>query len=258
MSVFTEGTATEQTTQPEQQTAETTPPQESFVAKLVEAKGENWKDPEVLAKGKLEADTYISELEGQLAQMREDMSKQDYAKSLLDQLQNKAADPTTAKTAMPNNNNTGGTEEGNTNPSLSEDDLKSLVEQTLTAREQETTVKQNLALVDQELEKSYGTEAKATIQKKAQELGISLERMQEIAAESPTAFFSLIGEPKKSFSPMVQGSVRTEGVNMQASTDRNWDYYQKLRRENRNLYYTPKIQRQLMEDKARLGSKFGI
>lgn len=258
MSVFTEGSETEQTTQAEQQTTETTPPQDSFVAKLVEAKGENWKDPEVLAKGKLEADNYISELESQLAQMREDMSKQDYAKSLLDQLQNKAADPTTAKTAMPNNNNNGGTSDGNTNPNLSEDDLKSLVEQTLTAREQETTVKSNLAIVDQELEKSYGTEAKATIQKKAQELGISLERMQEIAAESPTAFFSLIGEPKKSFNPMVQGSVRTEGVNMQASTDRNWDYYQKLRRENRNLYYTPKVQRQLMEDKNRLGSKFGI
>ena len=101
MSVFTEGTATEQTTQPEQQTAETTTPQESFVAKLVEAKGENWKDPEVLAKGKLEADNYISELESQLAQMREDMSKQDYAKSLLDQLQDKAADPTTAKSECP-------------------------------------------------------------------------------------------------------------------------------------------------------------
>jgi len=258
MSVFTEGTATEQSTQPEQQTTEATTPQESFVAKLVEAKGENWKDPEVLAKGKLEADNYISELERQLTQMREDMAKQDYAKTLLDQLQNKAAEPTTAKTATPNNNNTGGTTDGNTNPNLSEDDLKSLVEQTLTAREQENTLKQNLAIVDQELEKSYGTEAKAIIQKKSEELGISLQRMQELAAESPTAFFNLIGEPKKSFSPMVQGSVRTEGVNMQASTDRNWQYYQKLRRENRNLYYTPKIQRQLMEDKARLGGKFGI
>ena len=189
MSVFTEGSETEQTTQAEQQTTETTPPQDSFVAKLVEAKGENWKDPEVLAKGKLEADNYISELEGQLAQMREDMSKQDYAKSLLDQLQDKAADPTTAKTAMPNNDNTGGTSDGNTNPNLSEDDLKSLVEQTLTAREQETTVKQNLAIVDQELEKSYGTEAKATIQKKAQEHGknhheMSLNLLKENANET--------------------------------------------------------------------------
>lgn len=258
MSVFTEGTATEQANEvTEQTTTETTPPQESYVAKLVEAKGDNWSNPEVLAKGKLEADTYISELERQLNQMREDLGKQDYAQKLLDQLQDKAADPTTAKTAMPNNN-TGGTTEGNTNPSLSEDDLKSLVEKTLTAREQESVVKQNLAMVDQELEKSFGTEAKATIQKKAEELGMSLQRMQEIAAESPTAFFSLIGEPKKSFNPMVQGSVRTEGVNMQASTDRDWSYYQNLRRENKNLYYTPKIQRQLMEDKVRLGDKFGL
>lgn len=257
MSVFTEGAATEQSTQPEQST-EATQPQESYVAKLVEAKGENWKDPEVLAKGKLESDNYIKELEGQLAQMREDLSKQDYTKELLDRLQEKAAEPTTAKTAMPNNNDTGGTMEENTISGPSEDDLKSLVEKTLTEREQQNTVKQNLALVDQELEKSFGTEAKATVMKKAQELGISLERMQEIAAESPTAFFSLIGEPRKNFNPMVQGSVRTEGVNMQASTDRNWEYYQKLRRENRNLYYTPKIQRQIMEDKARLGDKFGI
>tara|TARA_R100001460_G_scaffold4206_2_gene12126 strand:+ start:4576 stop:5349 length:774 start_codon:yes stop_codon:yes gene_type:complete len=257
MDVFTESSQTTDTTQPEQQTTESTPPQDSFVAKLVEAKGDNWKNPEVLAKGKLEADTYIKELEGQLSQMREDLSKQDYAKNLLDQLQNKAAEPTTANTAMPNNN-TGGTSEGNTNPALSEEDLKSLVEQTLTERDKETIVKQNLDLVNGELEKSYGTEANAKIQEKSKELGISLQRMQEIAAESPTAFFSLLGEEKKDFKPMVQGSVRTEGVNMQASTERDWSYYQKLRRENRNLYYTPKVQRQLMEDKSRLGSRFGI
>ena len=256
MNVFTEGAETTQTTQPEQQTTESTPPQDSFVAKLVEAKGDNWNNPEVLAKGKLEADTYIQQLEGQLSEMREDLSKQDYAKNLLDQLQNKAAEPTTANTAMPNNN-TGGTSDGNTNPNLSEEDLKSLVEQTLTAREKDGLVKQNLAIVDQELEKSYGTEAKAKVQSKAQELGISLERMQEIAAESPNAFFSLIGEPKKSFNPMVQGSVRTEGVNMQTSAERNWSYYQNLRKSDRHTYYSPKIQQQLMEDKMRMGDKFG-
>tara|TARA_R110000737_G_scaffold326745_3_gene340618 strand:+ start:285 stop:1058 length:774 start_codon:yes stop_codon:yes gene_type:complete len=256
MSVFTEGAATTQSTQTEQVTTETSPPQESFVAKLVEAKGENWNNPEVLAKGKLEADGYIQQLETQLTQMREDLGKQDYAQKLLDQLQNKAADPTTANAAMPNNN-TGGTSDGNTNPNLSEDDLKSLVEKTLSAREKDGLVKQNLSIVDQELEKSYGTEAKATVQKKADELGISIERMQEIAAESPNAFFSLIGEPKKTFNPMVQGSVRTEGVNMKSSTERNWAYYQNLRRTNKHDYYTPKVQQQLMEDKMRMGDGFG-
>jgi hypothetical protein len=258
MSVFTEGNVTEQATQTEPQTTETTPPQDSFVSKLVEAKGENWSNPEVLAKGKLEADTYIQQLESQLTQMREDLGKQDYAAKLLDQLQNKAADPTTAKPVMPNNNNDiGGTSEGNTNPSLSEEDLKSLVEQTLTAREKDSVVKQNLSFVDAELEKSFGTNAKDTVQNKAKELGISVERMQEIAAESPNAFFSLIGEPKKSFNPMVQGSVRTEGVNMQTSTERNWSYYQNLRKSDRHTYYSPKVQQQLMEDKMRMGDKFG-
>jgi len=257
MDVFSESSQTTDTTQPEIQATESTQPQDSFVQKLVEAKGENWKDPEVLAKGKLEADGYIQELETQLNSMREDLSKQDYAKSLLDQLQNKAAESTTANIAMPKNN-IGDTSDGNTNPNLSEEDLKSLVERTLTERDKDSVIKQNLSLVNEEMEKSYGTDASAKIQDKAKELGLTLERMQEIAAESPTAFFNLIGEPKKNFKPMVQGSVRTEGVNMQASSERDWSYYQNLRRENRSLYYTPKVQRQLMEDKNRLGGKFGI
>lgn len=231
--------------------------QESYLAKLVAQRGENWKDPEVLAKGKLEADTYITTLEEQIAQMREDLSKQEYSKQLLDQLQNKATESTTVNSAMANNKNDGSASEGNTKPEVSEESLKSLVEQTLTQREKEATVKQNLLVVEEELKKSFGTEASAYVQNKAKELGLSLKRMEELAAESPTAFFNLIGEPKKSFTPMVQGSVRTEGVNMQASGERNWEYYQKLRRENKQLYYSPKTQQQLLADKKRLGAKFG-
>jgi hypothetical protein len=254
--VFTDSAETKQPEQSSEAQGQETPSQESYLQKLVETKGENWKDPEVLAKGKLEADGYIKNLEDQLSQMREDLKKQEYQAQILDQLQNKATESTAVKPEVSNNN--GSTTEGNTNPTLSEEDLKSLVEQTLNQREIDSTVSNNLKLVDEELEKSYGTEAQAKIQEKAQELGMSMERIKEIAAESPNAFFALIGEPKKTFSPMVQGSVRTEGVNMQASAERDWSYYQKLRRENRNLYYTPKIQQQLMEDKSRLGSKFGI
>ena len=254
--VFTDSAATAQTEQTTEQMATETPPQESFVQKLVEAKGENWKDPEVLAKGKLEADGYIKTLEDQLAQMREDMKKQDYQAQILEQLQNKATESTAVNNEVPNNNGDINTQ--NTTASVDEETLKSLVEQTLTQREKDNTVQQNLSQVDKELESSFGTEAAATVQKKAQELGMSMDRLRDIAAESPSAFFTLIGQPQKTFSPMVQGSVRTEGVNMQASTERDWSYYQKLRRENRNLYYSPKVQQQMFQDKARLGEKFGI
>jgi len=252
--VFTDESPTKETDQIEQ-TQEDTQTQESYLQKLVQAKGENWSDPEVLAKGKLEADGYISNLESQLTELREELKKQDYSKTLLDQLQEQAADPTTAKLEEPSNNSS--TNSQNTTASLSEDDLKSLVEKTLTEREKGTAVANNLSLVDQELEKSFGTEAKTKVSNKAKELGMSMERIREIAAESPQAFFALIGEPEKTFSPMVQGSVRTEGVNMQNSTERDFSYYQKLRRENRNLYYSAKTQQQMFQDKDRLGEKFG-
>ncbi len=254
--VFTDGAATTQTEQTNEATGQETQPQESFLDKLVQAKGENWKDPEVLAKGKLEADGYIQSLEEQIAQMREDLKKQEYQSQILEQLQNKATDTTAVNNGEPNNNN-GSVDTQDTTGAVNEETLKSLVEQTLTQREKDNSVKQNLTQVDQELMNTFGTEAAATVQKKAEELGMSMDRLRDIASESPTAFFTLIGTPKQLSNPMVQGSVRTEGVNMQVSSERNWAYYQKLRRENRNEYYSPKVQQQLLQDKMRLGDKFG-
>jgi hypothetical protein len=235
-----------------------TPPQESFIAKLVETRGETWSNPEVIAKGKIEADAYIKTLEEQLAAMREDLGKNDYASKLLEQLQSKAPDPTTGKAVESNNNNLSGTDaDGNTNQTASDDDLKSLVEKTLTEREALATVEQNLSSVTRQLEADYGTEANAKVNEKAKELGISLSRMEELAKESPSAFFALLGGTKKPIASMAQGSIRTEGVAYQNTNDRDWSYYQKLRRENKSTYYTPKVQKQILEDKKRLGDKFG-
>ena len=253
--VFTDNTATTQDNQNNENQEQATPIQESFLDKLVQAKGENWRDPETLAKGKLEADGYIKNLEDQLASMREDMKKQDYQSEILTQLQNKATETSAVNPEVPNDNTSVNTQ--NTTGAVNEEDLKSLVEKTLNQRELQAKVQTNLELVDKELEGSFGTEAKAQIEKKATELGMSIDRLREIAAESPNAFFALIGENKRPVDPMVSGSVRTEGVSMQPSTERNFDYYQKLRRENRNLYYSAKTQQQMFEDKARLGEKFG-
>lgn len=260
MSIFDEAKSTDSQPQ-EQQTTETTQqetqPQASYLQKLVETRGENWKDPEVLAKGKMEADAYIKNLEDQLSQMRDDLGKQDYAAKLLQQLEGRASASTTDKPLESNTNTSGTVTEGHTNLAVSENDLKSLVEKTLTERELQATANQNISAVDSKLQDMYGTEASNVLLNKSKELGISLERMQNLASESPSAFFTLIGEKQESFKPMTQGSIRTDGVAMQSSAQRDWSYYQKLRRENRNEYYSPKVQQQLMEDKMRMGDKFG-
>lgn len=257
MSVFTE---TDQTTDVAQTTDEATETQTegSFLAKLVEAKGENWRDPEVLAKGKLESDNYIKELERQIAELKEDVTKEDYAEKILQTIREKAAASNTAFDSLPNKDNVGTQETGTPQPNLSEEDLKSLVEKTLQERESKATVEQNLATVDAELSEKFGTEAATVVKNKAKELGMSLERLKEIAEESPTAFFALLGEQRKAFNPVVNGTVKTEGTNFTQNAERDWAYYQKLRKENKSLYYSPKTQQQLMADRLRLGDKFGL
>lgn len=257
MSLFTDGSSTESTDQTKQAEG-TTETQTSFLEQLVQAKGENWRDTETLAKGKLQADTYIQELENQINQMRDDLSKQDYAAQVLEELRGKAAETSTAKTSEANKNNTAGVEETETPSALDEDTLKSLVEKTLTERETQDKVKNNLEKVQTQLTQRFGEQAGDALKAKAEELGMSLQRMEQVASESPAAFMALFGPvPQEQVNSLINSSVNTEGVNMQASTQRNWNYYQKMRRENPNQYYTPKIQQQLMADKMKMGDGFG-
>jgi hypothetical protein len=251
--VFTDKTETNQSDQAEQ-AKDQAQTQESFLDKLVQAKGDNWRNPEVLAKGKLEADGYIKTLEEQLAQMREELDKKEYMSKVMSQAEGKAPELTAGNSQSARDN--GSTNQENTTPKISEDDLKSLVEQTLSKREQEAVLKNNLAIVDEELTKTYGTDAAAIVAEKAKGLGMSMERLKAIAEESPNAFFTLIGEKPRQVNPIVNGSVRTEGANMSGSSERDFNYYQKVRRENRSLYFSPKFQQQMMTDAARLGTKF--
>ena len=229
---------------------------EDWLAKVVEAKGETFKDVQVLAKSKLEADRYIKELEEQAKALREEVTKQDYAAKLLEQLQNKAPNSTNGNTVAPNQNN-GSTTPSDTKPENSEDILKALVERTLTEREAKNTSQQNAANVRDILTTKYGTEAKAHVERKAQELGMPYSRLEALAAESPSAFLTLIGEPKQEFKPLTQGSINTQSVSVQSPTQRNWAYYQNLRRTNKTEYFKPQVQQQMLKDKLAMGDKFG-
>lgn len=234
--------------------------QGSFVAKLVESRGEQWKDPEVIAKGKLESDEHIANLERQLQEMREDLGEQEHSKKLLDLLQTKAGDSANPKPEETNNNKNSSTNDGDTKPNVSEDDLKSLVENVLTGREKKNTQDQNLAIVNSQLEELYGTEAEAEIIKKAQELGLTKDRLQEMAAESPTAFMKLIGEePKdKQGGAFNSSSINTEGARTTSNSGvRDYAYYKNLRKTNKTLYYSPSTQNQMLQDRMKLGAAFG-
>lgn len=152
----------------------------------------------------------------------------------------------------------GETKPSDTKPELSEDVIKRLVEQTLTQREQSNTSTQNTRLVQEKLQEKYGTEAKAHIEKKAQELGMSFERLSSLAAESPTAFMTLIGEPQPEYKPLVNGTVNTSSAQYSNAAEKDWNYYQNLRRTNKTLYFDPKTQQQMLKIRCALATALEI
>ena len=218
---------------------------EDFLTKVVQEKGEQWKDPATLAKGYVSAQDFIKKLQQEKDELLQDLKKQDYAKEVLETLKN-------PKPNVPPETQT------QTAPVVNELDLKALIQETITSGEKQKTAEQNVKAVDQKLNELFGTDAKKIVQERGQELGLSLSKLQEIASESPSAFLRLIGEaPTKSDNRTVQGTVNTaSGLFSQNTSVRNMEYYSKLRKEKPSLYHSPATRRQMEADAVAMGAKF--
>lgn len=219
---------------------------QSFLEALVKEKGEQWKDPEVIAKGKLEADNYIKQLKEENDRLKELAAKQDYAKSLLDELQKpKAAEPDPNPQTQPTSE-------------LTEEKLKSLVETTISAREQDSIRARNKQEVTTKLLSEWGEKAGEILNVKAAEIGMPVAELEALALRAPQAFFKLVGvgqtSTTKNERTFFGSSVNTEGSQFQSRGERNSQYYSNLRRENRKLYDSPEVQGQRLEDFKRLSA----
>lgn len=240
--------------------------QASFLATLVKEKGDQWNDPEVIAKGKIEADNHIKTLTEQIEEMRKAMAEQDYSKKLLETLQK--------ENKVPGENGAGG-QEGNQNQDphaakaqdttgLGEDAIKTLVGQALTEQQQQAVKAANVKSVDEVMTSKFGKDAAKTVAAKAQELGIDVLKLQEIAEGSPQAFFRLVGvdgeDQQVKQAAFNQSSFTSGGNNPGGGTgDRDWSWYQAQRREKGTAWlYSPKTQREMLSDKNRLGDRFGM
>lgn len=228
---------------------------EDYLTKVVSEKGEQWKDPEVLAKGYAHAQDLIKQLEQTQEELKKDLGEKNYTEKLLEELRKGQGTPPSGE---PSAVDGGTTPDGPTGQVVSEDMLKGLIEQTLTQREASNTAKQNLDAANAKLEQLYGTEVERVVGERAAEIGMNKEQLAEIAAQSPNAFLKLIGEqPVKEHNPTRTGSVNTSAEAFHAPSQKDWSYYQKMRRENPNEYYSAKTQREILKARKEMGSNFG-
>lgn len=228
----------------EQTTATETPTTEDWVKNVVAEKGEQWSDPQVLAKGYANAQQHIKELEARVAGYAE----QDYAKELLAKLQTQQAESSATQEFVEPAQSA--PEQEDSTKGLSPEDVQSLLEKTLSIREKTT-------MVETALREKFGDTANVVVHKRSQELGLSMDRMKEIAAESPQAFLSMIGEPATPENNSTSKStVNSQAGAFQSSGNRNHEFYRDLRQKDKKRYLSAEVQQQMIQDRMHLGDKF--
>ena len=118
---------------------------------------------------------HINTLEEELATLRAEVEKRTSVEDALSQLTNNVPEGQTAPSA------------------LDEASVVQLVQSVLAQNETQSTAKQNQARVAAALKESFGEEAETTFYAKADELGVSQEFFNDLAAKSPAAVLALVG-----------------------------------------------------------------
>lgn len=219
----------------------TTPKFEDLVGE-----GKTYADNDAVAKAIAEKNRFIEQLKQEARQAREDLisriNKQE-AEDRLNSLDN--VEP-------PNLDN-------QTNDGVKPEkvNFEELVAKELDKREAQRRTASNLETVKAKFVEVFGDDYATSVKQRAQELGIPLDFLEDAAKRSPQAVFAALGlaqQQKKEglFTAPPQGHSFTP----RTGSDKNYAYFNKLRKESPKDYYSPKVQNEMHRLAAEQGEAF--
>lgn len=150
---------------------------------------------------------HISTLEQEAISLKEEVSKRQSAEEILEKI---TSTSTTSQPAL---------EEESVDVA---EIVKQLVPQAINEMEARKTSEDNLKVVTSKLKDYYGDATKASEEfySKGAELGFSNEKMNELAKESPTAIFKLLGVAEQTQTQNLSSEVNTSALNQQPANPR--------------------------------------
>lgn len=217
--------------------------------------GKKYKDPEALAKKSLHADRTIAERERELKELREDFLRQREAlqsgmsqKDFLDQLKT-----VVQSTSRDQTNNTN---DDTKVPQLDPNQLKSLISSTVKELTVADKQEKNWSEVKTKLTETYGNNYAPVLQKKLDELGLSVEQADALARTAPKAFLNALGTSARTADPFdapFKSEQRPAFAPNASLRDRK--FYSDLRDKQPSVYYDPKTQNQMIKDAEAMGTE---
>ena len=227
---------------------ELTGPGSKFDRSKYQSDEEMYKD---IAKGKYFADKTIS-----VTLQEKDQLREDYLKLLEASNTQQSSAVTEAKlqellAKLENRNTPPNTDGGNQQPI----DLNKIEQQAtakaleaIDAREAKKKADENLAVVDSRLRQRFGDSAKTVFRERMNSLGMTNEVFQEIAKRSPEAAINALGLSQQSPIQNPPGSNMRSDHFRPTVDVRDAVYYEKLRREKPQEYYSERTSVQRLKD----------
>lgn len=204
---------------------------------------------EKLLRAKKEADTFIEQLKREADEMRKEVSSKATIDEIMTQIRALSPRPPQVEQPQtPPNANTATPEE-----------LETVVAKLLEKRTTEDRVKSNRQLVEEKLAEKWGADAQVNLNRKAKELGVTVDHLKSLALESPSVLFAALGFNSATTQvapPVAPRSTQRLPETPGSDGKRTRAFYQALKQRNPNEYFSPKIRQQEMKDALALGESF--
>jgi hypothetical protein len=214
-------------------------------------------DQAALAKSKYHADMTIEQLKAELNGLRSDLDNRLSYEDLMDQI--KKMTPT-SKTVLPDESEQGLDNNEGINNKTSPDDLQRLIRDTLKQESARAQAENNILQAKKALEQAWGRSYQSALLAKTEELGVSKEFLEQMAAQSPKLLLKTLGvenarpgmfnedtPPRTSVEPRVGN---------QNSNTKNYKHFENIRKTDPRAYWSPQVQREMHKQAAAQGESF--
>ena len=213
--------------------------------------GRKYKTPDELAKAYANLERHARTLEGENADIRAQLDVNANTPNPTDEGHNgrEQAPSGDNHDAPPNKAPTSGKEV----------DFRSQIREEVQALNDAERQRNNVEAAASKMIEVYGDSAKANeaVVKRAGELGVSVDWLKDSAARSPAAFLATMGITSHGSSSSTPASHTEVNLNRQNTGNlRNFEYYDKIRKDNPKLYFSAATQTEMMNEARKQGSDF--
>lgn len=227
--------------------------------------GKKFADAKALAKGKVAADTHIQKLEQELASLREKAASGKTVEDLLSKLEernnnmNQSGEGSNSGTPIPGEPSNGSGEGSSSALDLSA--VEKLVAERLEQKTKQEREEANYRVAVEGAKAKWGDNAQVEINRKATQLGLSLDQLKGYARENPEIFLTLVGakDPvaQTQTTPSVPNSTANVGTTQAGNPNvKNKRYYDNLKKTDPKRYRLPDVQLEMHNEAIRQGDAF--